>query len=202
MFSVFFFSSRRRHTRCALVTGVQTCALPIYALYGTDAIAETDGAERAGGYTPVRGAKVIAFARQFLDDSIALAQGSHTEATAYAVVNGKLQVTLKSGGQTTLAQPALLLGYRGDAAAPEALVFKHNGLHFEVQIDKSHPIGKQDPAGVKDVLLESAITTIMDCEDSIAAVDAQDKVCAYRSEEHTSELQSLMRISYADFCLK
>jgi malate synthase len=151
------------------------------ALYGTDAIAETDGAERAGGYNPVRGAKVIAFARRFLDDSIPLAQGSHSDATAYAVANGQIQVTLKSGQQTGLAQPALFLGYRGDAAAPEALVFKHNGLHFEIQVDKSHPIGQQDQAGVKDVLLESAITTIMDCEDSIAAVDAQDKVTAYRN---------------------
>ncbi|UYO93789.1 malate synthase G [Pollutimonas sp. M17] len=151
------------------------------ALYGTDAIPETDGAERAGGYNPVRGAKVIAFARQFLDDSIPLAQGSHRDAGAYAVANGQLQVSLKSGQQTGLAQPALFLGYRGEAAAPEALVFKHNGLHFEIQIDKNHPIGQQDQAGVKDVLLESAITTIMDCEDSIAAVDAEDKVCAYRN---------------------
>ncbi|MFW7340654.1 malate synthase G [Pollutimonas sp. H1-120] len=151
------------------------------ALYGTDAIPEADGAERAGGYNPVRGAKVIAFARRFLDDSIPLAQGSHNDATAYAVANGQVQVSLKSGQQTGLAQPALFLGYRGDAAAPEALVFKHNGLHFEIQIDKNHPIGQQDQAGVKDVLLESAITTIMDCEDSIAAVDAEDKVCAYRN---------------------
>ncbi|HUG56711.1 MAG TPA: malate synthase G [Candidimonas sp.] len=151
------------------------------ALYGTDAIAETDGATRAGGYNPVRGAKVIAFARKFLDDSIPLAQGSHADATAYAVKDGKLQVTLGNGQPTTLAQPALLQGHRGDAAAPEALVFKHNGLYFEVQIDKTHPIGKQDLAGVKDVLMESALTTIMDCEDSIAAVDAQDKVTAYRN---------------------
>ncbi len=151
------------------------------ALYGTDAIPEADGAERAGGYNPVRGAKVIAFARRFLDDSIPLAQGSHNDAIAYAVANGQVQVSLKSGQQTDLAQPALFLGYRGDAAAPEALVFKHNGLHFEIQIDKNHPIGQQDQAGVKDVLLESAITTIMDCEDSIAAVDAEDKVCAYRN---------------------
>ncbi|MGB3288340.1 MAG: malate synthase G [Burkholderiaceae bacterium] len=151
------------------------------ALYGTDAIPETDGAGRAGGYNPVRGAKVIAFARKFLNDSIPLAQGSHDDASAYVVAKGQLQVTLKSGQQTGLAQPALFLGYRGDAAAPEALVFKHNGLHFEIQIDKNHPIGQQDQAGVKDVLLESAVTTIMDCEDSIAAVDAQDKVSAYRN---------------------
>ncbi|NYT61513.1 malate synthase G [Alcaligenaceae bacterium] len=151
------------------------------ALYGTDAISEADGATRAGGYNPVRGGKVIAFARKFLDDSIPLAQGSHSNATAYAVVDKQLQVSLDNGQTTTLAQPALFLGYRGDAGAPEALVFKHNGLHFEIQIDKANPIGKQDSAGIKDVLLESALTTIMDCEDSIAAVDAQDKVTAYRN---------------------
>ncbi len=151
------------------------------ALYGTDAISEVDGATRAGGYNPVRGAKVIAFARKFLDDSIPLAQGSHADATAYTVNNGQLQVALGEEQQTTLARPELFLGHRGEASAPEALVFKHNGLHFEVQIDATHPIGRQDQAGIKDVLMESALTTIMDCEDSIAAVDAQDKVCAYRN---------------------
>ncbi|WP_442594604.1 malate synthase G [Parapusillimonas sp. JC17] len=151
------------------------------ALYGTDAISEDDGATRAGGYNPVRGAQVIAYARRFMDDSIPLAQGSHADATAYAVANGRLQVTLRDGQSTTLADPALLIGYRGQASAPEALVFLHHGLHFEVQIDASHPIGQQDAAGIKDLLLESAITTIMDCEDSIAAVDAEDKVTAYRN---------------------
>ncbi len=151
------------------------------ALYGTDAISEEDGATRAGGYNPKRGEKVIAFARKFLDDSIPLATGSHVDATAYAVVDKALQVTLADGSKAALAQPDALLGYRGDASAPEALVFRHNGLHFEIQIDKSNPIGAQDKAGVKDVVLESALTTIMDCEDSIAAVDAQDKVLAYRN---------------------
>ncbi|MBP6019683.1 MAG: malate synthase G [Burkholderiaceae bacterium] len=151
------------------------------ALYGTDAIAEDDGAQRAGGYNPVRGAKVIVYARQFLNDSLPLAQGSHTEAQAYTVVGGALQITLKNGQTTGLANPALFLGWRGDAAAPEALVIRHNGLHFEIQIDKNHPIGKQDDAGVKDILMESALTTIMDLEDSIAAVDADDKVQAYRN---------------------
>src|SRR5690606_23751720 len=151
------------------------------ALYGTDAISEDGGATRAGGYNPVRGAKVVAFARAFLDDSIPLASGSHSEAKAYAVSNGQLQVTLGNGQQTTLADTSLFLGYRGDPATPEALVFRHNGLHFEIQIDSSHPIGSQDPAGIKDVVLEAALTTIMDCEDSIAAVDAEDKVTAYRN---------------------
>jgi malate synthase len=151
------------------------------ALYGTDAISEEGGATRAGGYNPARGEKVIAFARKFLDDSIPLAQGSHADATAYTVDGDTLQVTLENGSKTALADAKAFLGYRGDKAAPQALVFLHNGLHFEVQIDKNNPIGAQDKAGVKDVVLESAITTIMDCEDSIAAVDAQDKVLAYRN---------------------
>jgi malate synthase len=151
------------------------------ALYGTDAISEEGGATRAGGYNPARGEKVIAFARKFLDDSIPLAQGSHADATAYTVDGDTLQVTLENGSKTALADAKAFLGYRGDKASPQALVFLHNGLHFEVQIDKNNPIGAQDKAGVKDVVLESAITTIMDCEDSIAAVDAQDKVLAYRN---------------------
>src|SRR5690606_37786777 len=125
--------------------------------------------------------KVIAFARKFLDDGIPLAKGSHADASAYSVHENALRVTLDDGSATALADPGLLLGWRGDASAPEALVFRHHGLHFEVQIDKSHAIDAQDKAGVKDVVLESAITTIMDCEDSIATVDAQDKVLAYRN---------------------
>lgn len=151
------------------------------ALYGTDAIPEDGGATRAGGYNPARGTKVIAFARAFLDESIPLAQGSHTDATSYTVGNGSLTVTLANGQQTTLADTTLFVGYRGEPAAPQALVFKHNGLHFEIQIDKSNPIGAQDNAGIKDVMMEAALTTIMDCEDSIAAVDADDKVLAYRN---------------------
>ncbi|MFA7670291.1 MAG: malate synthase G, partial [Burkholderiaceae bacterium] len=151
------------------------------ALYGTDAIPETGGAERSGGYNPARGEKVIAYARRFLDDAAPLQNGSHADATAYAIMDGKLQVTLKDGSQGTLADPALLIGYRGDTASPEAIVFRHHGLHFKLQIDRSHPIGSQDPAGVKDIVMESAITTIMDCEDSVATVDAEDKVLAYRN---------------------
>ena len=151
------------------------------ALYGTDAISEDDGAQRSGGYNPRRGAKVIAFARTVLDGSIALESGSHADATKYIVHDGKLQVTLQNGKQTTLADASQFLGYRGAQDAPEALVFLHNGLHMEIQIDPKHPIGSQDPAGVKDVVLESALTTIMDCEDSVAAVDADDKVLAYRN---------------------
>ncbi|HEY9280889.1 MAG TPA: malate synthase G [Eoetvoesiella sp.] len=151
------------------------------ALYGTDAIAESDGATRSGGYNPVRGNKVIEFARRFLDQTIPLINASHADVAAYTVANSALGATLQDGSASTLEQPGLFLGHRGDAAAPEALVFKHNGLHFEIQIDKDHPIGHQDHAGVKDVLMEAALTTIMDCEDSIAAVDADDKVLAYRN---------------------
>ncbi|HEU0231507.1 MAG TPA: malate synthase G [Burkholderiaceae bacterium] len=151
------------------------------ALYGTDALSEDGGATRAGTYNPVRGAKVIAYARKFLDDNAPLAQGSHAQAKAYAVANNALRVTLLDGTVTGLADPALCVGLRGQADAPEAIVFRHNGLHFELQIDKSSPIGQQDAAGVKDILMEAAITTIVDFEDSIAAVDARDKVCAYRN---------------------
>ena len=151
------------------------------ALYGTDALSEDDGATRDGGYNPKRGEKVIAFARDFLDQTIPLQSGTHKDATAYTAENGTLSVTLADSSKTTLADADLYLGHRGDAAAPEALIFRQNGLHFEVQIDKSNPIGKQDKAGVKDVLLEAALSTIMDCEDSIAAVDAEDKVLVYRN---------------------
>src|SRR5690606_876291 len=120
----------------------------------------------------------IAFARTVLDDSIALASGSHADATNYIVRDGKLQVTLQGGATTTLADASQFLGYRGTQDKPEALVFLHNGLHMEIQIDPQHPIGSQDPAGIKDVVLEAALTTIMDCEDSVAAVDADDKVLA------------------------
>ncbi|TBU92635.1 malate synthase G [Stutzerimonas kirkiae] len=150
------------------------------ALYGTDAISEEDGASKGPGYNEVRGAKVIAFARAFLDESAPLASGSHVDATGYRIEGGKLQVTLKDGA-SGLKDNAQLLGYQGEAGAPSAVLLKHNGLHFEIQIDRDSPIGKTDAAGVKDVLLESALTTIMDCEDSVAAVDADDKTLVYRN---------------------
>ena len=151
------------------------------ALYGTDALPEDNGATRAGGYNPVRGAQVIAFGRQFLDNSLPLAQGSHTQATRYSVHDGALQVTLSNGESTSLQDAQAFIGYRGQPDQPEALIFVHHGLHLELHIDPSHPIGQQDTAGVKDIVLESAITTIMDCEDSVATVDAADKVQAYRN---------------------
>ncbi|KAA0694656.1 malate synthase G [Halopseudomonas laoshanensis] len=149
------------------------------ALYGTDAISDENGAERGHGYNPVRGDKVIAFARKFLNDTIPLQQGDHTQAQAYRVENGQLQVTLQSGEQTGLQSAELFVGYQGNPAQPDALLFLHNGLHFEIQIDPSHPIGQTDAAGVKDLLMEAAVSTIMDCEDSIAAVDAEDKIVVY-----------------------
>ncbi|MBD1585162.1 malate synthase G [Pseudomonas typographi] len=151
------------------------------ALYGTDAIPESGGAEKTQGYNRVRGDKVIAFARAFLDEAAPLANGSHAQATAYRIVDGALQVALAGGHTSGLADTRQLLGYRGDAATPQAIVFTHNGLHFEIQIDPQSPVGQTDAAGVKDLLLESAITTIMDCEDSVAAVDADDKVVVYRN---------------------
>jgi len=151
------------------------------ALYGTDAIDEADGAERGGGYNPKRGAKVIARARRLLDEAAPLAQGSHADAVAYAVNNGALVVELKHGGRTGLKNAGQFAGYQGEPNAPGAILLRNHGLHAEIRIDRRHPIGKDDPAGVADVVMESAITTIMDCEDSIAAVDGADKAAAYRN---------------------
>ena len=151
------------------------------ALYGTDAISEADGAEKGKGYNKVRGDKVIAFARAFLDEAAPLASGSHVDSSGYAIVDGALQVTLKGGASTGLRDTAQLIGYHGTAAAPTAVLLKHNGLHFEIQVDAASPVGQTDAAGVKDVLMEAALTTIMDCEDSVAAVDADDKVVIYRN---------------------
>ena len=151
------------------------------ALYGTDAISEVDGAARAGGYNKVRGGRVIAFARDFLDASAPLASGSHRDATSYAVVNGALAVTLEDGSVSGLRAPSKFAGYAGDAAAPSAVLLKNNGLHVEITIDRSHPVGRDDAAGVRDVMVEAAMTTIMDLEDSVSTVDAADKVVAYRN---------------------
>ena len=151
------------------------------ALYGTDAISEADGAEKGKGYNKVRGDKVIAFARAFLDEAAPLAAGSHVDSTGYKLIDGKLVISLKGGSNTGLKDDAQLIGFQGDTAAPLAVLLKHNGLHFEIQIDATSPVGQTDPAGVKDVLMEAALTTIMDCEDSIAAVDADDKVVVYRN---------------------
>jgi malate synthase len=150
------------------------------ALYGTDAISEDDGATKGPGYNPIRGAKVIAFARKFLDEATPLASGSHKDATGYAIVNGALQVSLPSGA-VGLKDASQLVGYQGSAQAPSSVLLKHNGLHIDIQINKATAIGATDPAGVFDLVLEAALTTILDLEDSVAAVDAADKTLAYRN---------------------
>ncbi|MBT3410768.1 MAG: malate synthase G, partial [Halieaceae bacterium] len=149
------------------------------ALYGTDVISEEGGAERAGAYNPVRGDKVIAYARDFLNEHCPLTSSDHTQAVAYTIADGKLQVELNDGVISALADPEQLVAFTGNADAPSGVLLRHNGLHIEIQIDPSTPIGATDKAGVKDVCLESALTTIQDCEDSVAAVDAEDKVVVY-----------------------
>ena len=151
------------------------------ALYGTDAIPETDGAEKGKGYNPTRGAKVIAWARRFLDGSAPLDRASWSDAKGFDVAHGRLVVTLLDGTMTGLRDGAQFAGHLGDASAPSQFLLKRNGLHVEVLIDASSAIGRDDPAHISDVWLESALTAIMDCEDSIAAVDAEDKVVVYRN---------------------
>src|SRR5262245_54544958 len=167
------------------------------ALYGTDALPEDDGATRGSGYNPVRGAKVFAWSKRFLDEAAPLAKGSHAEVRGYAVQDGRLVVSQESVADTWLqsalrrtgfgarlvglADASQFVGYRGDPAEPRAILLRHNGLHVEIQIDSRHYIGKGDIAGVADVLIEAAVTTIVDLEDSIAAVDPDDKVAAYRN---------------------
>src|SRR5258706_1533522 len=151
------------------------------ALYGTDAIPEDGGATRSGPYNPVRGARVMEYARDLLDEIAPLDRGSHRDSASYAIVNGALAVTTTDGSVHGLADPAQLAGYRGAADAPEAVLLVHRGVHAEILIDRSRSIGQADPAGVADVILEAALTTIVDLEDSIAAVDPDDKVAAYRN---------------------
>ena len=149
------------------------------ALYGTDAISDEGDAAAGRSYNPRRGAKVIEFARNFLDKTVPLERGSHAEVKQYTVENHQLIANFVDGTKSGLANTDYFLGHRGNAAEPEALILRQNGLSFEIQIDRNNPIGAQDQAGVKDILLEAALTTIMDLEDSIAAVDANDKVQAY-----------------------
>ncbi len=149
------------------------------ALYGTDAISEEDGAEKGSSFNPKRGEKVIAYARGVLDRAAPLATGSHRDAVKYVLRDGHLVVSLEGGRETGLKDSGKLVGYTGEAASPDSVLLVNHGLHLEIQIDPAHPIGKTDPAGVKDVVVEAALTTIMDCEDSVAAVDAEDKVGVY-----------------------
>ncbi len=151
------------------------------AFYGTDVIPETGGADKGPGYNEVRGAKVIARGRQVLDQAVPLASGSHADATLYKVEGGQLVVQLKGGKSSGLKDPAKFAGYRGDAASPSSILVKNNGLHLDIVIDRTSAIGASDAAGVSDIVAEAALSTILDLEDSIAAVDAQDKLLAYRN---------------------
>lgn len=151
------------------------------ALYGTDVISSEDGAATGKDYNPIRGQKVVDYARKVLDDIAPLQSGSHADASAYKIVDKQLQVTLSDGSKTSLQEAEKFAGYGGDKQTPSAVLLCNNGLHVEIQIDRDSFIGKNDPAGVKDLLLEAAVSTIMDCEDSVAAVDAEDKIEVYRN---------------------
>lgn len=151
------------------------------ALYGTDAIPDDGGAARGASFNKIRGARVVAKARAILDEAAPLAMGSHSDATSYACVDGTLIATLKDGAKTGLKQPAIFVGFKGDPGNPSAVLLKHHGLHLELSIDRGRGMGREDPAGIADIIVEAAITTIQDLEDSIAAVDAEDKILAYRN---------------------
>jgi malate synthase len=151
------------------------------ALYGTDAIADDAGAERSDGFNPVRGERVVAEARKLLDDAAPLASGTHKNATSYTINDGNLVVTLEGGVATRLKDASQFVGYQGDTAAPSSVLLLNHGLHIDIRIDREHAIGKTDAAGIADLVLESAVTTIVDLEDSVACVDAEDKVQAYRN---------------------
>ena len=151
------------------------------ALYGTDVISEDDGAEKVGGYNPIRGDRVIDFAKNFLDETIPLEQGSFKDVLGFEFIEGKIKALLPEVGKIGLKNPAQYIGYSDDGNNAYSLLFKNNNLHFEIQIDPNHSIGQTDKAGIKDILMESAITTIQDCEDSVAAVDGEDKTAVYRN---------------------
>jgi malate synthase len=151
------------------------------ALYGTDVISEDDGAEKVGGYNPVRGDKVIHFAKNFLDETVPLEQGSFQDVLGFEFIDGNIQALLPEVGKVSLKNPKQYIGYKDNGNDSFDLLFKNNNLHFEIQIDPNHPIGQTDKANIKDILMESAITTIQDCEDSVAAVDGEDKAAVYRN---------------------
>ncbi|MDY6799547.1 MAG: malate synthase G, partial [Pseudomonadota bacterium] len=151
------------------------------ALYGSDVIDESDGAEQTAQYNPKRGEKVVAWAMNLLDEIVPLQQGSHAGVHNYRIKDGALAIELTSGQSTTLKQPAQFIGFNGHTDTPDTILLGNHGLHIELQIDREHPIGKTHPAGIRDILLEAALTTIQDLEDSVATVDAEDKVLAYRN---------------------
>ena len=151
------------------------------ALYGSDVIPEDDGAEKAGAYNPVRGSRVIAYARAVLDQAAPLTHGSHADATAYQVENSVLKISLSDGSSVELQDPEKFVGYKGGTQAPASVLIRNNLLHLDIRIDPDSHIGSGDSAGISDVIVEAALTTIMDCEDSVAAVDAEDKALVYRN---------------------
>lgn len=151
------------------------------ALYGTDVISDDNGAEAGKGYNPIRGEKVIAFAKKFLDESVPLENATHSDVEKYKISDGKLRATLTNGKQAELQETTKFVGYQGGPLNPTAILLVNNGMHIEIQIDRNDSIGKSDAAGVKDVYVEAALSTLMDCEDSVAAVDAEDKVGVYRN---------------------
>ena len=151
------------------------------ALYGTDVINEENGAQKEAGYNPVRGDKVISFAKKFLDETIPMSKGKFDQVTKFEFIGNELSMKLKDGSKVNLKDKDQYVGYQDKGEGAYGLLFKNNNLHFEIQIDKSHPVGQEDLANIKDILMESAITTIQDCEDSVAAVDAEDKIIVYRN---------------------
>ena len=151
------------------------------ALYGTDVLSEEDGASKSGSFNPVRGAKVIAYARDFLDKAVPLSKGSHSDVVAYTVSGNTLAVKLKDGSSTGLVDEKQFVGYQGDASTPSSILLRNHGIHIDIEIDKTKTIGATDLAGVNDVVLEAALSTILDLEDSVAVVDADDKVLAYEN---------------------
>jgi len=151
------------------------------ALYGTDMISEEEGAERGGAYNPVRGNKVIEFSKDFLNQTIPLSKGSYQDITSFQITDGLLEITLSNQSKVGLREDNKFIGFKGEPENPSGILLKNNKLHLEIQVDREDPVGKEDSAGIKDILLEAAITTIQDCEDSVAAVDAEDKVIIYRN---------------------
>ena len=151
------------------------------ALYGTDVLPETDGAEKGNAYNPVRGQQVVDYSTVFLDQAVPLDGVSHADVTGYAIVDGTLMATHNTDSQCGLTQPEQLAGFSGDPMQPSCIVLRHHNLHIEIRIDRNHPVGASHPAGVSDVHRESALTTIQDCEDSVSTVDAADKVVVYRN---------------------